>query len=412
MVEFNEIINDSANETFVSVMESYLSILDKYDSLSEYQNDFIQENYFRPEDENGNPEKMIKTIVMAIPRLLIMIGNAIANVFRRLKGDPIKRLKDLDKKKPEELKELQDKAEASADELNNLTQKHLEECEKNVDDGLVENKNANESDDGYKKPEDDDSRNADDRRNLIQFEKKWMYSRIRFKSWKHFLDITEDYLDNIEFETRQKRPTTKLLATTRHRLNIEGPSLAARLNPFDNTPFFHLSFKNTLFYWIPRISTIGKYTKDAEEVMVTLKRLQEKVKDVSKRFKEVTKRYDEEKNERKPALKRLQKVCDEIMKLYKIINTLTNYLYDELIMWGRYIDIVEKAQEKKAEEKEKKKKQERKEEKERDKEARRVKVVHKEDTSSKDTDDDDDDDEDDEYYSSNVNEYASIYSRF
>ena len=419
MIEINEYIESSENESFISVIESYLSILDKYDSLSEYPDSIIQENYFRQKDENGDPEKLIKTIIMAIPRLLMMIGNAIANVFRRLKGDPIKRLKDLEKKNDSELEEMQqkydDNADGCADDVNNLTQKHLETTEKDVDSDLVENKNSNEQDEGYKKPDDANETNPN-RRNLIEFNKKLMYSRIRFKGWKYFLEITEDYLDHVEYEVTQKRPTTKLLATTRHRLGIKGPKLLSeRLNPFSrNTAFFHAT---TLFYWIPRVSRIGRYTEDAEEIMEKLKGLKEKAKEVNKRFKTLNQYYNENTNERPKALKRMQKVCDEIMNLYKIINILTNYLRDELMMWGQYLDIIEAAEEKKQKEKDKKKKKERKERKENEKNSPTIRVVHKykgkDEYDEDDEDEDEDDDEDDEDEDENINEYVSnIYSRF
>ena len=326
-MSLNEIITNSATESYIGVMESYLQLIDKYESINESDSTFFQESEsmkerFRPVDENGNKEKLIWSILWAIPRFLKMIWDAIAKFFKKTKDTVIDKLKKLLKKDQKECDEIQDNIDNNTDgckdDMAKLEQKNIEDQALIVDDSMVE---------GTVKKKDIKEGTT------LFYRPKAIKTRILFDKWNDFFDDIERYFKELTSENSAPRLVTKFKSKPDGTIDVKNPNIIYRLT--------HHQSKIKFFRASPKDVLLKDYVTDAEKATDKLNKLSDMAKDVSETFKEVEKVIKEDPEVTNGVFKTIARINNDILTIYKVLDTLLQYLNNELSLIGNYMVIVE-----------------------------------------------------------------------
>lgn len=331
----NEIITDVSNEAYINIIESYIDILNKCEYIQEsYVQEGKLEERFRPVNENGVKEKMIFSILWAIPRFFKMIGESIIKFFKKTKDTVMDKLKKLFKKDQGECDKIQDAIDSN---VNGVDDKMLklaeEEANKNgnIDSELVED-NKEESDDGKKKKK----KKKDKTTKMYLKGKKTVCTRINFDNWSRFVHDMDNYLNElIEYKKTRK----KLPKVTDNHLIGDKPKAE---NPFIFTRIKYRMKKIKLFKTFPRWIPLGDYIERSENIMSSLELIRKRHEDISEMFKDIEDALKADPDARAKSLKAITETNNELITIYNNTNIMLNYLSGELALLGSFTDMVNK----------------------------------------------------------------------
>lgn len=357
-----DIICESQVDTELCVLESMcqsydkaLLIMENFEDVDNTDSFFQEDSHSRSSDKNDKSEKLSISILKAIQRFFIMIGEAISKAFSKVKEDVLKRLGKVDKLE----KKKADSAQEELDDINGYAYKKSK---------VLKDKHAKYGDENVKEFMSNKKKNKNDLiHTSIDVRNKCIYTRINFENWKEFLSEANDYVQLVSGDLQQLGSDLRSATTNTVTRQIKLKSLMELREHRSKGPLGNLISdiragsavrdtrhdKYALFNRFSHKHSISELMKDVNDTRGLFFEVSTKSKTAADKFGKTIEYFDEymknsySKNKypldikTKILYKDIRVIHKELTTIHSIVTKLTIYMSRELNLYGDLLDIIE-----------------------------------------------------------------------